>query len=67
MAGLENKNKHIEYMLSDTDLFTPAFIQTDIVERQYEDIFPIISFEDSGPVKRFIENNTNKYLDLGKS
>ena len=54
MAGLENKNKHIEYMVSDTDLFTPAFIQTDIVERQYEDIFPIISFEDSGPVKRFI-------------
>ena len=37
----DSKNDHSECSVSDTDLFTPAFVQSDIESGIYEDIYPI--------------------------
>ena len=43
------KNEHVKCMLSHiVELVTPVFLQTDIEERYYKDIFPITSLEGSG-------------------
>ena len=45
------KKDHIECSISDTDLFTPAFVQSDIESGRYEDIYPITKLEDNGPIE----------------
>ena len=59
----ENNESHVECTLSDTDLFTPTFIQSDIIHGQFEDLFPITKPEDSGPIEFVIGNSTDKLID----
>ena len=58
---------HLDCTLSDTDIFTPAFVQKDIQHGFFEEIFPISKLSDSGPVEFFLENATDKFLDLANS
>ena len=51
-------------MASDADLFTPTFVQTDIEDRHYDEIFPITSFDDTGLAGFTEENNANEFMDL---
>ena len=44
---LDPKIDHIECFISDVDLFTPAFVQSDIQSGRYEDIYPITKLEDN--------------------
>ena len=37
-----SKKDHIECSVSDTDLFTPAFAQSDMESGRHGDIYPII-------------------------
>ena len=47
----DSKKDHIECSVLDIDLFTPAFVQSDIESGRYEDIYPITKLEDNGPVE----------------
>ena len=51
----DSKKDHIECSISDTDLFTSAFVQSYMESGRYEDIYPITKLEDNGPIK--LENN----------
>ena len=42
--------------LSDTDVFTPPFVQKDINLGIFEDVFPISKLNDNGPIEFNIEN-----------
>ena len=44
---LDPKIDHIECFISDADLFTLAFVQSDIQSGRYEDIYPITKLEDN--------------------
>ena len=49
---MDDKNEtHLECTLSDADLFTPAFQQSDIQHGFYEDVFPISKLDDSGSIE----------------
>ena len=63
----DSKKDHIECSVLDIDLFTPAFVQSDIESGRYEDIYPIIKLEDNGPVEFVIDNASDKFLDLNNS
>ena len=58
---------HLECTLSDADLFTPPFTQSDIQHGFYEDVFPISKLDDSGPVEFNIGNSTDKFIDLAST
>ena len=63
----DSKQDHIECSVSDTDLFTPAFVQSDIESGRYEDIYPITKLEGNGPIEFVIDNASDKFLDLNNS
>ena len=44
---LDPKIDHIECFISDADLFTLAFVQSDVQSGRYEDIYPITKLEDN--------------------
>ena len=50
MMGEKNES-HMECAISDTDSFTPAFVQTDIEHGILENIFPILRLQDDGPIE----------------
>ena len=54
-AVLDSKKIKLS-VISDTDLFTPAFVQSDLESRRYADIYPIIKLEDNRPVEFVIHN-----------
>ena len=58
---------HLECTLSDSDIFTPAFVQSDIEHGLFEDIYPITKLDDNEPVEFNIDNSTDKFLDLVNS
>lgn len=66
MAVAENKT-HMDCTLSDADLFTPSFTQSDIQHGYYEDVFPISKLDDSGPIEFTIGNSTDKFIDLAST
>ena len=55
---------HIDCALSDTDLFTPAFVQSDIERSKFEEIYPITKLDDGGPVEFTIKNSSDKFIDF---
>ena len=57
----------MECTLSDVDLFTPSFIQSDIQHGFYEDVFPISKLNDNGPIEFNIGNSTEKFIDLAST
>ena len=61
---IEKNEAHMECTLSDTDLFSPAFVQTDVTEGGHEEVYPVTKLEDSGPIEFFLENASEKFLDL---
>jgi len=64
---IEKQKTHLECSLSDTDIFIPAIVQTDILRSTYEEVYPISKLEDNGPIDFKLENNTDKFLDLSNS
>ena len=60
----DSKKDHIECSVSDTDLFVPAFVQSDIESGRYEYIYPITKLKDNGPIEFVIDNASDKFLDL---
>ena len=58
----DSKKDHIECFISDTDLFTPAFVQSDIELGRYEDIYPIAELEDNGPIEFVIDNASDFWI-----
>ena len=64
---LEKNESHIECTLSDADLFTPSFVQTDVQHGIYEEIFPISKLDDNGPIEFTIENSTDKFIDAANT
>ncbi|XP_066911110.1 uncharacterized protein F54H12.2-like [Clytia hemisphaerica] len=65
---MESKDKsHIECALSDTDLFTPAFVQSDIQSGTFEEIYPITKLEDNGPLEFSIKNATDMFIDFANT
>ena len=58
------KKAHIECSISDTDLFTLVFAQSDTESRRYEDVYPITKLEDNGPIEFVIDNASDRVLDL---
>ena len=65
-AVLDSKKIRLS-VISDTDLFTPAFVQSDLESRRCEEIYPITKLEDNGPVEFVIHNASDKFLDLNNS
>ena len=63
----DSKKDHIECSVSDTDLSTPAFVQSDIESGKYENIYPINKLEDNGAIEFVIDNTSDKFLDLNNS
>ena len=63
----DSKKDHIECSVSDTDLSTPAFVQSDIESGKYENIYPINKLEDNGPIEFVIDNTSDEFLDLNNS
>ena len=63
----DSKKDHIDCSISDTDSFTPAFVQSDMESGRYEDIYPIAKLEDNGPIEFVIDNASDKFLDLNNS
>ncbi|XP_066934121.1 uncharacterized protein F54H12.2-like [Clytia hemisphaerica] len=61
------QSAHQECALSDTDVFTPAFVQTDIKQGVYEDVYPISKLNDNGPVEFVVENASETFLDLANT
>ena len=55
---------HIECVLSDTDLFTPAFVQSYIESGTFEEVYPLTKLEDNGPVEFIIKNSTDQFIDI---
>ena len=55
---------HIECTLSDTDLVTPAFVQSDFENSIFEEIYPITKLDDGGPVEFIIKNSSDKFIDF---
>jgi hypothetical protein len=64
MMMMEKDRDHVECSISDSDLFTPPFVQTDILSGDYEEVYPITKLEDNGPIEFLIENKTDKLIDL---
>ena len=65
---MDKKNEsHLDCTLSDTDVFTPPFVQKDINHGIFEDVFPISKLNDNGPIEFNIENSTEKFIDLANS
>ena len=58
---------HLDCTLSDADLFTPSFTQSDIKHGYNEDVFPISKLDDNGPIEFNIENATDKFVDLANT
>ena len=58
---------HIECAISDTDLFTPAYVQSDIEAGTIEEKHPITNFDDNGPVEFFIKNASDLFIDLANT
>ena len=50
---------HIDCALSDTDLFTPAFVQSDIESSTFEEIYPITKLDDGGSTQIILKNHPN--------
>ena len=63
MTTVKNRD-HIDYALSDTDLFTPAFVQSDIESSTFEEIYPITKLDDGGSVEFTIKNSSDKFIDF---
>ena len=63
MSTVKDKD-HIECALSDTDLFTPAFVQSDIESSTFEEVYPITKLDDGGPVEFTIKNSSDKFIDF---
>ena len=63
----DSQTPHQECALSDTDVFTPAFVQTDIRQGVYEDVYPISKLNDNGPVEFVVENASEMFLDLANT
>ncbi|XP_066910114.1 uncharacterized protein F54H12.2-like [Clytia hemisphaerica] len=61
------QSAHQECALSDTDVFTPAFVQTDIKQGVYEDVYPISKLNDNGPVEFVVKNASEMFLDLANT
>ena len=61
------KKDHTECSVSDTDLSTPAFVQSDIKSGRCKNIYPINKLEDNGPIEFVIDNTSDKFLDLNNS
>ena len=61
------KKDHIECSISDTDLLTPAFVQSDIESGRYEDTYPITKLEDNGPTEFVTDNASDRFLDSSNS
>ncbi|XP_066930140.1 uncharacterized protein F54H12.2-like [Clytia hemisphaerica] len=59
--------EYLECTLSDTDLFSPSFVQKDLQNGVFEDVFPISKLNDNGPIEFVIDNATEKFLDLANS
>ena len=57
---------HFQCTLSDTNLFDPPLVQTDIEEGQYEDVYPLGKLEDTGPIEFNVESAI-KFVDLASS
>ena len=63
----QKNTSHEECSLSDSDLFTPAFVQTDIESGYYERLYAVSSLDDNGPIEFSIKNSSDKFLDLVNS
>ena len=61
---MEKDGNHLECSISDTDIFTPAFVQSDIERCYYEECFPITKLDDNGSVEFVVENASDKFIDL---
>ena len=57
----------MECSISDTDLFTPAFVQSDIESGIFEDIYPVTNLDDGGSTEFVLRINSSKILDLAIS
>ena len=53
------KNEHIACIFSDADPFTSTFVQTDVEDGQYKEIYPVTFLDDAGPMEFSMENNTD--------
>lgn len=67
MEDIKKHQSHNECTLSDTDVFTPVFIQTDIKHGFFNDVFPISKLDDNGPVEFVLENSSEHFLDLANT
>ena len=57
MQQPETNNEYVECMVSDTDLLLPTLVQTELLEGQYEEIYPVTYLNDGGPVEIILETN----------
>ena len=63
----ERQETHKEYNISDIDILTPAFVQTNILKGRFEDMFLLSNIEDGSPLEFSINNTSEKFLDLANS
>ena len=67
MMNENHDTNHSECTLSDTDLFSPAFTQSDLQHGCYQDVFPNSQLDDHGPVEFVIRNSSDKFIDLANT
>ena len=57
-------NNQEECSFSELELFKRPAVQSDILNRKFEKIYPITKLEDSGPIEFLIKNATDHFLNL---
>ena len=60
-------NNQEECSFSELELFKRPVVQSDILNRKFENIYPVNKLEGSGPIEFLIENTTAHFLDLRQS
>lgn len=63
----KNATSGAECLLSEVELFEPAYVQAVIQSGQMEEHFPLNSIADGGPIEFHINNTSDQFIDLAYS
>ena len=61
---VEKSNTHLNCSLPETEIFTPSFIQNDILSSYFEEVFTRSKFDHNSPLEFSIENSGSSFIDL---
>ena len=65
--NVEKSYTHLNCNLPETEIFTPSFVQNDILSSHYEEIFTRSKLDHNSPLEFAIENSGTSFIDLRNS